>query len=252
MRWPKTFLKDKNLEKKIEEYSQEVVENEMPGSYNEEEMTSKICDYVGTYQLLYFNTYRKKVREQVHDLNYRKPKLLGEIKDKMNNLEEELKKYNLEWDCIAKDCYNEKVYQESKKSIRSYWMRIGFVHYSKIVNYLPIKAAKFFIDRSPPELVPTWWDIIGGASYLTVLTGETILISMTLGYGWVFMISAMATGLVHGFSDLEREREMIKQEKDFIKRYKKVEAKKELIKSLREEKENISSFIKENIRTDIF
>ncbi len=252
MRWPKTFLKDKNLEKKVEEYSREVVENEMPGNFNEEEMTSKICEYVSTYQLLYFHNYRSKIKEQVHNLNYRKPKVLGEIKDSMNKLEAELKKYNLEWEHIAKDCYNERVYKESKKSIRNYWMKIGLVYYSRIVNYIPGKVAKFFIDKSPPELAPTWWDAIGITSYVALLVGETLLFNMALGYWWLFMGSAMATGMVHVFSDMSREREMIEAEKDFIKRYEKVQGKKEIIKSLKEEKQHIAEFIKERIRTDIF
>lgn len=252
MRWPKTFLKDKNLEKKVEEYSREVIPSEIPGSFNETEMTSKICDYVGTYQLMYFHTYRKKVAEQVHNLNYRKPKVLGEIKEKMNKLEAELEKYGLEWDHIAKDCYNERVYKESKKSIRNYWMKLGLIHYSRIVNYVPGKVANFFINKSPPNEAPTWWDVLGTASYITLLTGETILFSMALGYWWAFMGSAMISGLVHAFSDLKREREMVEQEKDFIKRYKKVQEKKEIIKALKEEKEQIASFIKEHIRTDIF
>jgi hypothetical protein len=252
MRWPKTFLKDKNLEKKVEEYSREVIEDEMPGNFNEEEMTSKICEYVGTYQLLYFHTYQNKIKEQVHDLNYRKPKILGEIKDSMNRLEAELEKYGLEWEHISKDSYNERTYKESKKSIRNYWMKIGFVYYSHVINYLPIKAAKFFIDKSPPELAPTWWDIAGAASYLALLVGETILFNMALGYWWLFTSSAITTGIIQGFSDMNREREMIESEKDFIKRYKKVQGKKEIIKSLKEEKHQIAEFIKERIKTDIF
>jgi hypothetical protein len=252
MRWPKTFLKDKNLEKKVEEYSREVVENEMPGNFNEEEMTTKICEYVDTYQLLYFHTYRNKVKEQVHDLNYRKPKILGEIKDSMDRLEAELEKYGLEWEHISKDSYNERTYKESKKSIRNYWMKIGFVYYGNVVNYLPIKAAKFFIEKSPPELAPTWWDIAGAASYITLLVGETILFNMALGYWWLFTSSAITTGIIYSFSDMEREREMIESEKDFIKRYKKVQEKKEIIKSLKEEKNQIAALIKERIKTDFF
>ncbi len=126
------------------------------------------------------------------------------------------------------------------------------VYYSSVVNYVPIKVAKFFINKSPPDLAPTWWDAIGVASYITLFVGETLLFNMVSSYWWLFMGSAMITGMVHSFSDMSREREMIESEKDFIKRYEKVREKKEIIKSLKEEKQQIAEFIKERIKTDIF
>lgn len=251
MRWPKTFLKDKNLEKKVEEYSREVVEDEMPGNFNEEEMTNKICEYVDT-QFLYFNSHRQRIKEQVHELNYKKPKILKEIKDNMNRLEAELKKHDIGWDCIVKNCYNERTYKESKKSIRNYWIKLGMVYYSSVINYIPGKVAKFFINKSPIALAPTRWDVIGAASYIALIIGETILFNMALGYWGLFLGSAILTGMPHAFSDMSREREMVESEKEFIKKYEKIRGKEETIKSLKEEKKQIAEIIKEHIQINLF
>ncbi len=252
MRLPKLFLKDKNLEEKVKEYSLEVKEGEIPGSFNEETMTDRVCKYAATYQLFFFQNYRKKIKDQVQSLNYKNPKILAEMNDKMNQLEKELEKNGIEWDWISKYCYNDQTYKDAKKGITYFWIRAGMTYYSKVVNYLPTKAANFFIKKSDNNNIPpTRWELLGAASYITLLTGEAILFNMALGFWWLFVCSALITGVVHGLSEIDREYKTMKEDKEFIKDYKKMMEKKVMVESFKDEKQQIVEFIKEHVNINV-
>jgi len=197
MRLPRIFLKEKGLEEKVNQYTTKKFEYIPPGSFDEETLSRRVCKYFGTYHI-YYDVYQRKVKEQVHHLNQSEPKVLKSIVDQMDQFEKDLEAKQIPWDWVANDYYSERLYRDSKRTVRNYRIKVGMIYYSKIVNYLPAKAAKFFFDKSDQaELAPTKYDIMGMASYLVVLAAETAVVHLLTGpYSFVFGGAALLTGII--------------------------------------------------------
>lgn len=253
MKLPKLFVKDKDLEAKIQD-SLNKADGDAPGSINEEELTDKVCKYLGMPLDIRYYDYRKRITAQVHDMNYRSYKHLKEIDRRIREFEKDLEISNVPLSWLSDD-YSENSYKRAKAELRYFMVKSVVNSYSSVVNYLPSKAAKFFFSRGDLYMFPSKWETFGVASYFAVLAGEAVAVS-PLGVGWaaLFAGSALASGAFYilssfdGFDKDYDKNEVIRKDLEFLGEYRKIRNKKRIIDELRQEKFQLTEFIKDYIR----
>lgn len=246
MKLPKLFLKDKNLEGRIESFLNRT-EKDLPANFSRGELVDKVCKYLDIMPYsLFYESSKTKVIEYVNSVE---SKVLRDISNRIRDFEKDMEKQGVRWEWLS-DKYAEGHYKETKKEILGFVKRSLVIGYSKLVNYIPVKSANFFFNLNGDNNFPfSKWDLLGITSYLVVLAGEVAAVSLLAGYGWAFVASAAVTGIYHLMQfDHDINMDTVKEYVNYLKEYKQVSKKRLTVDVLRSEKYQISEILRENIK----
>jgi len=268
MKLPKSFIKEKSLGKKVQELLNKT-ERDAPGKTDCPWLTGKIYEYLeldpGKYSneypyIFYGNTdYEKmeRIKENVEILDKKNYKILRDLEKKLESFEKKMNASSLDWKLISKQ-YSEEKYKKIVKEKRILTGILIVQNYSKAINFIPGKIAKYFFNKEP-KYSKTYYDttkdeeiklgsndILGTTAYISALLGETVIVELLTGFGITFLLSALITGVAQIFTVESYSSEELKKHRKFIKEYKKLN-KNSLIRNLREEKKSIQNFIEDKI-----
>ncbi len=244
MKLPRLFLKDKNLEGRVESFLNRT-EKDLPANFSKGELVDKICKYLDLRPYnLFYESSKTKVVEYVDSTEHKGSRDLG---SRIRDFEKDMGKQNIKWEWLSHK-YTENYYKETKKEIRSFIKRSFVVGYSKLVNYLPVKSANFFFKISD-RYDSSRWDILGIVSYLAILAGEIAAVSLLTSYGLAFGVSVAVAGAYQLMQfDYDVNMDTVKEYINYLKEYKQVNKNRLSIDVLRSEKQQISEILRDEIK----